>query len=477
MSTTTPVIPTQTKVAIFGTASLAFCGILVETSMNVTFPTLMHQFHTTLATVQWVTTAYLLAVAATMVITAFIQQRFRWRTIINVGGAGFVLGGLLCTVAPQLWLLLFGRIIQAIGTGLALPLVFAQIMTQVPFTAQGRFTGTAGMLIALAPSLGPTYGGLVTQLLSWRLIFGITLPFGLIAWLITAKTIRQTQAPRSRPFPLCQFGLVVATLILLIFSVNNLSTHGLSLVFVWLPLLLAVLAVLTFTRSATRTTHPLINLSVFQQGNFTRALPIYFFIQFIQIGLTFLLPNFAQLALGKNALVSGLMLLAGSLCSAILSPLAGKLMDRRGIRRPFQIGSGFLLLATLSLAGLAQHLSVGLIIGLFVGFQIGFSCLFNNALTYGLQQLPPQLMDDGNALFNTLQQYSGSLGTAIMAVLITLGTRMAPSASSTMQTTLGTQIALWFSLIIIMIVAALALTTKPIANMADDQHQSRSSNH
>lgn len=102
MSTTTPVIPTQTKVAIFGTASLAFCGILVETSMNVTFPTLMHQFHTTLATVQWVTTAYLLAVAATMVITAFIQQRFRWRTIINVGGAGFVLGGLLCTVAPQL---------------------------------------------------------------------------------------------------------------------------------------------------------------------------------------------------------------------------------------------------------------------------------------------------------------------------------------------------------------------------------------
>lgn len=116
------------------------------------------------------------------------------------------------------------------------------------------------------------------------------------------------------------------------------------------------------------------------------------------------------------------MLLAGSLCSAILSPLAGKLMDRRGIRRPFQIGSGFLLLATLSLAGLAQHLSVGLIIGLFVGFQIGFSCLFNNALTYGLQQLPPQLMGDGNALFNTLQQYSGSLGTAIMAVLITFRT-------------------------------------------------------
>ena len=477
MSTSTSIIPTQTKVAIFGTAGLAFCGILVETSMNVTFPTLMHQFQAGLSTVQWVTTAYLLAVAATMVITAFIQQRFHWRTIINVGGAGFALGGLLCMVAPQLWLLLLGRIIQAIGTGLALPLVFTQIMTQVPFTAQGRFTGTAGMLIALAPSLGPTYGGLVTQLLSWRLIFGITLPFGLIAWLITAKTIHQTRAPQSRPFPLRQFILVVAALILFIFSVNNLSSHGLSLLYVWVPLIIAVLAILGFTYSTRRASHPLINLAVFKQGDFTRALLIYFFIQFIQIGLTFLLPNFAQLALGKNALVSGLMLLAGSLCSAVLSPLAGKLMDRRGVQRPFQIGAVFLGLATLGLALLAQHLSVGLIIGLFVLFQIGFSCLFNNALTYGLQQLPAPLIGDGNALFNTLQQYSGSLGTAIMAVLITLGTRLIPHASSITQTTLGTQIALWFSLIIVIGVIVLALTTKPSLTGTDVKQNSNSTNH
>lgn len=471
MSTSTSVIPTQTKVAIFGTAGLAFCGILVETSMNVTFPTLMHQFHTGLSTVQWVTTAYLLAVATTMVITALIQQRYHWRTIINVGGAGFVLGGLLCMVAPQLWLLLLGRIIQAIGTGLALPLVFTQIMTQVPFTAQGRFTGTAGMLIALAPSLGPTYGGLVTQLLSWRLIFGITLPFGLIAWLITAKKIHQIQEPQSRPFPLRQFTLVVAALILFIFSINNLSNHGLSLLYVWAPLSIAVLALLGFIHSTRRAPHPLINLTVFKQGNFTRALLIYFLIQFIQIGLTFLLPNFAQLALGKNALVSGLMLLAGSLCSAILSPLTGKLMDRHGVQLPFQIGAIFL-----GLALLAQHLSVSLIIGLFVLFQIGFSCLFNNALTYGLQQLPPPLIGDGNALFNTLQQYSGSLGTAIMTVLITLGTRLTPRASSTTQTTLGTQIALWFSLIIIIGVIVLSLTTKPVLTDTDVNQNSNNAN-
>ncbi|USJ87049.1 DHA2 family efflux MFS transporter permease subunit [Lactiplantibacillus pentosus] len=460
MSSNSTQITTRTKAAIFGAASLAFCGILVETSMNVTFPTLMRQFNTSLETVQWVTTAYLLAVAATMVITAFIQARFHWQTIINVGGSAFVLGGLLCALAPSLWVLLPGRIIQAIGTGFALPLVFAQIMTQIPFESQGRFTGTAGMLIALAPSLGPTYGGLVTQLASWRLIFGITLPFGLIAWLVTAQAIQQPHAPQRLAFPGSQFILIIVALIGLLFGVNNFSSHGLSLIYVGLPLLLAIVALIGFIMIAARASHPLINLTVFKQGDFTRALLIYFLIQFIQIGMTFLLPNFAQLVLGKNALVSGLMLLAGSLCAAIISPFAGKLMDRRGARLPFFIGSGFIVLATLGLALTARHLSVALIVGGFVIFQIEFACLFNNALTYGLQQLPPHLIGDGNALFNTLQQYAGSLGTAIMAVLMTFGATVLPHAASKLQTTVGTQIALWFSLIVIVLVAGLALTVK-----------------
>lgn len=460
MSSNSTQITTRTKAAIFGAAILAFCGILVETSMNVTFPTLMRQFNTSLETVQWVTTAYLLAVAATMVITAFIQARFHRQTIINVGGSAFVLGGLLCALAPSLWVLLLGRIIQAIGTGFALPLVFAQIMTQIPFESQGRFTGTAGMLIALAPSLGPTYGGLVTQLASWRLIFGITLPFGLIAWLVTAQAIQQPHAPQRLAFPGRQFILIVVALIGLLFGVNNFSSHGLSLIYVGLPLLLAIVALIGFIMIAARASHPLINLTVFKQGDFTRALLIYFLIQFIQIGMTFLLPNFAQLVLGKNALVSGLMLLAGSLCAAIISPFAGKLMDRRGARLPFFIGSGFIVLATLGLALTARHLSIALIVGGFVIFQIGFACLFNNALTYGLQQLPPHLIGDGNALFNTLQQYAGSLGTTIMAVLMTFGATVLPHAASKLQTTVGTQIALWFSLIVIVLVAGLALTVK-----------------
>ncbi|KRO28890.1 MFS transporter [Lactiplantibacillus fabifermentans] len=459
-TTTTQVTP-ATKRAIFGAAGLAFCGILVETSMNVTFPTLMRQFSTSLNAVQWVTTAYLLAVAATMVVAAFTQNRFKWRTIINIGGSAFVIGGLLCAISPSLWVLLLGRIIQAIGTGFALPLVFAQIMRQVPFTAQGRFTGTAGMLIALAPSLGPTYGGLVTQLLTWRLIFWITLPFGLLAWFITAKNIHQPQQPTVQRFPLMQFILIVLTLIMMTWAFNSIGTTGFSLVNFWVPLMVALLALWGFFKLAATGDQPLINVAIFHNRAFSKALAIYFLIQFIQIGLTFLLPNFTQLALGKDAMVSGLMLLAGSLTSAILSPLTGKWMDRAGIQKPARLGGILLILATLGFALVATHLSIPIIVGLFVVYQMGFSCLFNNTLTYGLQQLPPHQLGDGNATFNTLQQYSGSLGTAIMAALLATGSELHPHSSRFIQTTAGTQLALWLSLVIIVVTALIAWSLKP----------------
>lgn len=463
MSTAPSTIEPATKRAIFGAAGLAFCGVLVETSMNVTFPTLMKQFHTSLNAVQWVTTAYLLAVAATMVIAAFTQNRFHWRTIVNIGGIGFVVGGLLCATAPSLWLLLTGRIIQAIGTGFALPLVFAQIMSQVPFKEQGKFTGTAGMLIALAPSLGPTYGGLVTQLISWRLIFWITLPFGIIAWLITTKNIRQTTQPVAKPFPWGQFLLIVAALGLMTWGFNAAGTKGFASLDCWLPLVLAIAALVGFVLRAQKSAQPLINIAIFHNSAFNKALAIYFLIQFIQIGLTFLLPNFTQLALGKDAMTSGLMLLAGSLTSAVLSPLTGKFMDRIGIVAPLRIGSAFLLLATLLFALLAKQLSIPIIIGLFIIYQIGFSFMFNNTLAYGLQQLPRPQLGDGNATFNTLQQYSGSLGTAIMAALLATGTNLLPTGSAISQTTLGTQLALWLSLIVIVLVTVIAWFVKPTA--------------
>ncbi len=188
------------KLAILGLAGLAFCGVLIETSMNVTFPTLMQQFSISLNKVQWLTTAYLLLVAATISIAAFIEKRFVFKKIFFWAGLLFIIGVICSALAPNFLILLIGRLIQVLSTGLAIPLLITEIMQQIPQKKQGSYMGIGGMVIALAPSLGPTYGGVITQDLSWRLIFWFVLPIGLIAWLIGLSFIEQKSSPSKIPF-------------------------------------------------------------------------------------------------------------------------------------------------------------------------------------------------------------------------------------------------------------------------------------
>ncbi|MGJ3769147.1 MFS transporter [Limosilactobacillus mucosae] len=216
----------KTNLSIIGIAGLAFCGVLVETSMNVTFPTLMRDFHQSLNAVQWVTTGYLLTVALTVVLAAFLQRRFKLRGLIVASSLAFITGGLLCALAPQLWMLLLGRLIQGISTGLAMPLLFFVIMQQIPFAMQGTYAGLGGMVIGLAPSLGPTYGGLVNQFINWRVIFWIVLPIGIIFGLIGIANIQQIDQPTTIHFQFLQYLLVAIGFICLEIGLNSVGTSG-----------------------------------------------------------------------------------------------------------------------------------------------------------------------------------------------------------------------------------------------------------
>lgn len=453
-------VSARTKRAIFGCAGLAFCGVLVETSLNVTFPTLMEEFGVTLNMIQWVTTAYLLAVAATMVVAGFVQRNLKLRTIITVGGVAFVAGGVMCALASSLPFLITGRIIQAIGTGFTMPLVFALIMRKVPSDSQGKFNGTAGMLIALAPSLGPTYGGIVSQLLSWRLIFWIVLPIGIISSMVAFSSVEQSEAPAHETFPFVQFILLLAALILIALGFNSTGTSGFGAPQFYLPLIIAIALLYCFFKAAAKSKAPLIHVNIFKNKMFSKILTIYFTIQFIQIGLTFVLPNFAQLALGKSASISGMLLLAGSLVSAVLSPLSGRYLDSVGIEKPLRIGSIFLVVSLLSFVLFAKNLSTILLAVFYIIYMIGFSLMFNNSLTFGLQSLSFKEIGDGNAAFNTLQQYAGSLGTAIMAALLAMGSQIHPDWKAVDQTVSGNRITLIFSLVVILLVAILAFSVK-----------------
>ncbi|GAB5055115.1 DHA2 family efflux MFS transporter permease subunit [Pediococcus parvulus] len=453
-------ISTKTKLSIVGTAGLAFCGVLVETAMNVTFPTLMAQFHESLNNVQWVTTAYLLVVAATMTVTAFVQRRFKFKTILSAAGILFILGILFSGSASSLTFLLIGRIIQGISTGLTMPLMFAIIMQQIPLSKQGQYVGTAGMVVAFAPSLGPTYGGFITQMYNWPLIFWITLPIGVVSCVLAIPTIQQGQSPVKSSFPFAQFILIFLGLTGLTLAINHAGSGSLTTPLVYGNFIFGFLCFAIFVILSLRSSQPLINIHIFKNSLFTRAVLIYFLIQFVQIGLTFVLPTFAQLSLKKGVMLSGMMLLAGSLFSAVVAPLTGQLLDRYSPKIPFSIGAIFILLGIGLLLIFTNYLSTTTIVIFYTVYMLGFSFLFNNSLTFGLQQLKPAQIGDGNAIFNTLQQYSGSLGTAIASTILAMTAQKYPNLSEVKQTVVGSHsVILFFAALCVL--ATILITSLP----------------
>lgn len=424
--------------SIVGTAGLACSGVLVETSMNVTFPTLMKVFKQPLNNIQWITTAYLLAVTLTIVLAAYTQRSFSFKKLVIAAGICSVVGGLICSISTNLPVMLVGRIIQGIGTGIAMPLLFSIIMLEIPREKQGSFVGTAGMIVALAPSLGPTYGGICLSALNWRFNFIFVLPISLIFCLIAVRFMGDNH-PKRESFNLPEYLAIVVGLIALTLAVNNLS-KGFANPIVWGGLLITIAAFWAFFTMAQKEGKAhIINTTVFKNTSFNLGLAIYTCLQFIQISLTFVIPNLAQLGLKTSALTSGMLLLLGSLLSAFFGPVMGRLLDSQGFKKLFIIGS------LLGIAGIglfivfAQKLSTVTIIIFHVLFMTGFSMMYNNSMTIGLQQLEVMHIADGNALFNMLQQYSGSIGTAAMSVIIAIAGSSYQGASQ--QTIMGSKAA------------------------------------
>lgn len=219
-------ISTQTLLALLAAALLSFTGILTETSMNVTFPELTKVFNVTLDTVQWITTGYLLMVTIIMATTAYLLKKFKSQTIHLLAAIAFVVGDVMCATAPTFTILMSGRLIQAIATGLSTPLMFHIIFNKIPAGRIGSMTGLAGMVISLAPALGPTYGGTISSTMSWRMIFWLILPIIVISWYLGSRYIR-IDPVGTGGFDVISLIFLAATLFSFVFGVSKAGKYSL----------------------------------------------------------------------------------------------------------------------------------------------------------------------------------------------------------------------------------------------------------
>lgn len=438
--------------SILATGLMSFGGVVIETAMNVAFPSLMTEFGVSTSQVHWVTTGYLLVLALVIPASSFLKRRFATRPLFVVSVLAFVAGLVLATFAPGFGWLLAGRLLQGLGTGIALPLMFNIIIEQVPRERLGVMMGVGSLITAIAPAIGPSLGGLVVQYLGWRMLFVVLLPLIVIAFVVGVITIRQVSTPERTKFDLAGWVLLSIGFVALILGTSEASVVGwLS----WQTLTLLALAVITlaaFCVRSLRREESLIRIRVFRSVPFAFSVLVVALGQFIVLALGYLLPNMAQLSWGHGALLAGSLLLPGCAIGAVIAPVSGRILDRFGARTPILLGNLLLILSTVVFAATTGWAGAALFAAVYVVLAIGQGLSIPTSMTNGLRHAPDGLETDGNAVFNTLQQLAGALGTVI-ATSIVASAQAADPADLAGTTLLGAQ----QTFVLLAVVAVLAL--------------------
>ncbi|WP_435743649.1 MDR family MFS transporter [Microbacterium sp. PMB16] len=398
----------------------AFVAILNETTMGIAIPHLNTDLGIPPELGQWLTSAFMLTMAVVIPTTGFILQRFTTRQVFIAAMVAFSLGTLVALVAPGFGVLLVGRVIQAAGTGIMMPLLMTTIMNVVPPQSRGRMMGRVGMVISLAPAIGPTLAGAVLEAFNWRVLFAIILPIAVVALAMGAKWMTNLGETRIVPLDVLSIPLAALGFGGIVYGLSQFGGEGgsgetagiIALVvgavslalFVWRQLLLQ------------RVDDALLDLRVFRAGNFTFSVIIMTILALSMFGTLTLLPQYLQNVAGLGALESGLILLPGSVLMGLLGPIMGRVYDSRGTRPLLIPGTILVSAALFYYSTVGEHTVWWVLIIVQAGMSVGLAMSFTPLFSASLGSLQRSLYSHGSAVLNTLQQVGGAAGVALLTV-------------------------------------------------------------
>ncbi|GAB2710302.1 DHA2 family lincomycin resistance protein-like MFS transporter [Microbacterium marinum] len=423
---TAPEASPRTGPVIALLVAAAFVVILNETIMGVALPRLMADLDITAATAQWLTTGFLLTMAVVIPLTGYLLARFPLRGVFLTAMTLFAAGTLIAALAPGFGVLLAGRVVQASGTAIMMPLLMTTVLNVVPASHRGRMMGVISIVIAVAPAVGPTVSGLILSVLDWRWMFWLVLPIALLALALGALWVRNVTETREARFDVLSVILSALGFGGLIFGLSSIgeSASGHAPVPVWIPLVVGAASLVAFVARQLvlqRTDAALLDLRVFRSRAFRLAVVLVVVVMAALFGSLILLPIYLQQVLGLDTLAVGLMLLPGGILMGLIAPVVGGLFDRFG-PTPLVIPGMIVAAAALwRMTTFDSATTVGWVITVHVTLNLGLGCVFTPLLTSALGSLPHALYSHGSATVGTLQQVAGAAGTALFVTLMSVG--------------------------------------------------------
>ncbi|WP_407565710.1 MDR family MFS transporter [Streptomyces sp. 184] len=408
--------PTVVRLLVLAT----FVVILNETIMINAIPRLMESMDVTEQSAQWVSTAFMLTMAAVIPVTGWFLQRITTRRAYAVAMSTFLLGTVISAVAPTFAVLLAGRIVQAAGTAVMMPLLMTTLMAVVPAEHRGRVMGHVTLAMSTAPALGPTVSGVILQAGSWRLLFVVVLP---IAALVTVFGLRKLENVGEPQVSSIDWGSVAVAalgfggLVYGLSLVGESDRRGLGIGIAVAGL--AAIALFAFRQfGLQRAGNPLMDLRTLRYGAFTRSLAVMSIGFLAMMGSMILLPLYLQNVRGLSPLETGLLVMPGGLAMGLLGPSVGKVFDRFGSRRLVLPGSAGIAVALLGYTQISMSMPYWQILALHVVLMVSLAATFTPVFTLGMGALPPHLYSHGSSILGTLQQVAAAFGTALVVTVM-----------------------------------------------------------
>lgn len=406
-----------------------FVTILNQTLVTPALPSIMIDTGVDAATGQWLTTGFTLVNAIMIPITAYLQDRFSVKKLFIFSMGVFCLGSAFCAWGPNFMILLIGRLVQAVGAGILMPMAMTVLLMTFPVERRGSAMGIFGLIIAFAPAIGPTIAGIVVDVANWHILFaGITV-LVLVVILLAALLIPKDSKEGTVKTSLDPLSVILSTLGFggMLYGFSAFGSEGFSIPSVVMTVVGVVCVVWFFIRQ-TKLEVPMLRVRILLNRSFLVATIIGMLVQASLLAGPVLMPIYVQSLLGYPATVSGLIVMPGAIIMGIMNPIAGKIFDRHGPRAMGIAGMVILMITTACFGFVGLDTSLVTLTILFTARMFAMAIINMPITTWGMNALDNDLMNHGTSINNTLRQVAGSLGTAIVVSVYTMvGSFLTPS--------------------------------------------------
>ena len=430
--------------ALFALVTIgAALGNLSQTGVNAMLPPAMNELGVEVDVGQWLTTGYMLMLGVAVPIATYLMRKFDDRRYLLLSFGLFVIGSLIDFVAPEFFLMLLGRILQAISVGLLIPKMQTIAMVKFPPGRQATAMGIAGIALGFAPSIGPTIGGGMDYAFGWRSFFLLLLALSFVLFVLTLVLVKPGQAGSDAKFETLSFILSTLGFGGVLLGLSLASTYGLKSGYVWIPMAIGVVCTVLFVRRQLHVEQPLMDMRIFKSKTYVYGLLASVFLFACYMGITLIIPLYVQNLQGGTSLDTGLVTLPTVFTAIIVNPLSGILADKTTPRTASLLFGSFLVAGSVLSVTVVEDTPLWLLSVYQTLRAIGVSGMIGPLTTFSLAKLEGPLVPHGSSATVIARQVSATFGTAIMVFCVSMLVPLA--AAGEVAAVLPYQVAFGFS--------------------------------